>query len=229
MGEVIHRKAAADDIIKDINTTSINANAKGGKWKSLAAEHLDPLVALIAAVMARLTAAQEAARPLIAGQNVEDDKADKLLGRISDEIWNAVGRPAFDPALSILFPGGIAYYAEGADEEQPDMMELLADLLEAGIHPRLDGALARRAAGEIRAAAAAMRDAVTAGRRARVRAEMLGRMKTAVARAGQIDLADLKRLYKTEQFSEAEIHTVIPDRERRGSSKGPGSGTPPPA
>jgi hypothetical protein len=44
---------------------------------------------------------------------------------------------------------------------------------------------------------------------------MFERALTAVAHSGQIALAHLKRLYRTEGFSEAEIHTVIPDRPRK--------------
>ncbi|AKT42747.1 uncharacterized protein CMC5_069740 [Chondromyces crocatus] len=42
---------------------------------------------------------------------------------------------------------------------------------------------------------------------------MLERVRTAVARTTGIALANLKRLYKTE----AEIHTVIPDRPRKSA------------
>jgi len=46
--------------------------------------------------------------------------------------------------------------------------------------------------------------------------EMLGRMRTVMARSSQRELAALKRLYKAEGFTEAEIHTVIPDAGRSG-------------
>jgi len=45
--------------------------------------------------------------------------------------------------------------------------------------------------------------------------QMFDRALTAVAHSGQIALSHLKRLYRTEGFSEAEIHTVIPDRPRK--------------
>ncbi len=37
---------------------------------------------------------------------------------------------------------------------------------------------------------------------------------TSLARAAQIELNQLKRLYKAEGFNEADIHTVIPDRPK---------------
>jgi hypothetical protein len=52
---------------------------------------------------------------------------------------------------------------------------------------------------------------------------MFDRATTALAQSSQMALSQLKRLYRAEGFSEAEIHTVIPDRPR----KKPSSATPP--
>jgi hypothetical protein len=49
--------------------------------------------------------------------------------------------------------------------------------------------------------------------------EMLGRMRDAVARAAQMELSALKRIYKAHGLSEAEIHTVIPAHTRAGRKK----------
>ncbi len=100
----------------------------------------------------RAQAAELTLTPLAAAVVAKDAVADALLGRISDEIWNIVGRPAADPALAVLFPGGVAYYAEGATEAQPDRMEVLAQLLVAGIHPKLPKDKAASAAAEVTAA-----------------------------------------------------------------------------
>jgi hypothetical protein len=135
-----------------------------------------------------------------------------LLGRISDEIWNEVGRPAADAALSILFPGGIAYYADGEQEEQPDRMALLAELLQAGIHPRLPRDKAQAHAATILDAAAALRSAYDSARLPLIKVKQLEQVRRALATGAQVQLAGLKRRYKVERFSEAEIHSVIPDR-----------------
>jgi hypothetical protein len=42
----------------------------------------------------------------------------------------------------------------------------------------------------------------------------LGRVKTALARVAQMQLANLKRVYKAQGFSEADIHAVIPDHPK---------------
>ena len=48
----------------------------------------------------------------------------------------------------------------------------------------------------------------------RIRLQQLQRAKTAIAHSAQMELAHLKRLYKAQGFSEAAIHSVIPDRPR---------------
>jgi hypothetical protein len=44
---------------------------------------------------------------------------------------------------------------------------------------------------------------------------MFERAAAALAHSAQIALAHLKRLYRAEGFTEAEIHTVIPDHPRK--------------
>ena len=212
MGEVIRKDAAAADILADVQTTVTNATAKGGDWQSAADARLGSIVTLSAGVSTRLSEARVAAGPAEAALDVADERSDKLLGRISDDIWNLVGRPGSDPALDILFPGGISYYASGSIEEQPVRMNLLADLLEGGIHPRLEAARASAFATEIRDAATALQASVDAARPLRARLKLAERMQSSVARTAQVALSRLKALWKADGKSEAEIHTVIPDR-----------------
>ena len=143
MGEVIRRTASPVDIIADVRATLTNAAAKGGVWKELAEERLSALMGLVTDIEARFEQAEATLIPLAAALDAKDVESDRLLGRVSDEIWNEVGRPASDPALSILFPGGIAYYAGGDVEGQPDRMDLLAELLDASLHPRLPAVQAK--------------------------------------------------------------------------------------
>lgn len=212
MGEVIRKGAAVDDIIADVRTTLGRASAKGDPWKAHAEERLKPTVVLLETVEQKRRDAMEALEPLLAAIEVQDEKADLLLEKVSDDIWNALGRPAFDPHLSILFPGGIAYYAEGRNEDQPDRMELLVELLEAGIHPKLSQDLADAVAERVSAEARAYRAKVEAARTPKARVDLLSQVKAALARSGQVALANLKRAYLALGMSDAEIHEVIPDR-----------------
>jgi hypothetical protein len=218
MGEVIRKSASAIAILADLRTTLQNARQHGEAYRVHAEEKLAATLALGESVQAQLRAASQAAEPLVAAVDAENLAADKLLGRIADDLWNDVGRPRHDPALDILLPGGIAYYADGDVSEQPERMELFAGLLRSGIHPRLDAAKANAAADQISAAGAQLRSKVEAAAPARRQVTHLSRMQTAIARTGQIQLALLKRQYRADGMSEAEIHRVIPDRPQKSGA-----------
>lgn len=219
MGEVIRKDAAAADILADANTTLTRAVARGGTWQSAAEARLGPVVTLAASVDGRRKAAVEEFGPVSARLDAADDVADKLLGRISDDIWNLLGRPGNDPALDILFPGGVSYYTDGDVTEQPGRMLLLAELLESGIHPRLEAARAHAFAAELRSSAAELQTHVSASLPIRLRVQLTEKMHFATARAAHAALVNLKRSWKADGQSEAEIHTVIPDRP--GARKAP--------
>ena len=214
MGEVIRKDAGVDDIIADGNATLTKAVARGGDWQASAQARLGPPLAMCAAIDARLTAANAGAAPALAALGAANDVADNLLGRVADDVWNAIGRPASDVAYDLIFPGGFAYYADGDVNEQPDRMDLLAELLASGIHPRLPPGLAATLAAEVAASSVTLRAHVDTARPLRARAALASRMRTAVGRATQIALVGLKRSWKADGKSEAEIHAVIPDRPK---------------
>ncbi|MDI1442975.1 hypothetical protein [Polyangium sp. 6x1] len=212
MGEIIRKNAAAGDIITDAQTTLTQARARGGRWHELAEGRLGSALALHASVEAQRNAAEETLAPLRAQIDTRNDKADKTIGKVYDILWNEIGRPAYDAALSVIFPDGIASYAEGDTGEQPERMDVLVQLLQSGIHPKLSHATAASAAAEIKAESDALRAAVEAARKPAAQLKVLGRVRTSLARVVHAELSNLKRLYKIEGFSEAEIHAVIPDR-----------------
>ena len=219
MGEVIRKNAAAEDILADARTTLTQATARGGDWASTATARLGPVLDLAATVSSRLAEAKGESAPAEAALSVANDVSDRLIQRISDDVWNIVGRPASDAALDLIFPGGATTYTEGDTTEQPDRMTLLADLLESGIHPRLDRDKGQALALEVRNDAAALRIKAEAVRPLRVRIALATKMQQAIARAAQAALGALKRSWKADGKSEVEIHTVIPDRPRPASEE----------
>jgi hypothetical protein len=92
-------------------------------------------------------------------------------------------------------------------------MVLLAELLESNLHPKLAATATARAA-EIRAAATSLEAALDAARKPRAKVRLFERVLTSIARTAHIELAKLKRYWKSEGLSEADIHAVIPDRPR---------------
>jgi hypothetical protein len=212
MGDVIRRTAAAEDIFADVKTSLVRAQARGGEWKALAEGQLGELAGLIETIEGRQRTAntERIARQAVADAAVE--KADSVVGKVADDIWNAVGRPASDPALSLLFPGGVRYYLQAPANERHHRLELLASLLESGIHAKLDPVVAKAAADAIRPQIAVVRAALETAAAAQAAARLATRMVSSLAQAAQLELANLKRRYRSEGFSEADIHQVIPDR-----------------
>ena len=185
---------------------------------------------MLGTVDIELEAARVTATPLLAEEKAENDRADSLLARIYDEIWNDVGRPSNDRVLSLIFPGGADYYTDGDTSEQSDRMELLAQLLERKIHPKLTQDQVTAYAARIRAGATALAADVEAARLPRARVKLLERVRTKLGRTAQIDLAGVKRACKNEGMSEAEIHTIIPDRpppKKKAPAAGSPAGEPP--
>jgi hypothetical protein len=114
MGEIVRKKAPPDDIMEDVGETVTKAVPKQGVWKSVAEEKLEPLVKIYATVKADQEALHKKLAPLLADVDQFDIRADKFIGEKSDEIWNALDRPGNDPALSLLFPGGILFIPRAA-------------------------------------------------------------------------------------------------------------------
>lgn len=212
MGELIRKGASVEDIAADARATTLAADARGGRWSEMAASFLADTLALFDDVRRQQADADAAARPLQAAVRARDDEADDTVNAVYDEAWNLAGRSASDPVLAVLFPGGASGYVDGETAEQPDRMDLLAELLERGLHPRIPAAQAADMAARVRATSAALRAALDAARVPLARAEHLGRMKVAVGRVLHTQLSRLKRAWKAEGYSEAEIHDVIPDR-----------------
>jgi hypothetical protein len=230
MAEIIRKNAAVDDILDDVRTTHANAFARGGIWQSVAEERLGPVVAAIHQTETELTQTEVASVPLFAALEAENLKADRLLGKVSDDIWNAVGRPKNDPHLDLLFPGGYAHYADGDLSAQPARMAVLVELLRKGVHPAVPAEVAKASADAVEAAMISLRDKLDAASVPRAKIATLGRTRDALARSAQMALSGLKRIYRGHGLSEAEVHTVIPARARSyrktGTTSKPAEPTP---
>lgn len=229
MGEVISRKAAADAIYADVATTLTRASARDDRWKLPAEARLSTILATQATLKARRAAAAEAVPPVVAQRDSADRTADDLVGGEYDALWNAAGRPGTDPVLDVIFPGGSGYYVDDDVNGQPLRMELLAELLETVPHPTVSSDAMKAAAARIRAAAQVLKAAVDATIEPIARLTLVERSYTAFAKVAQSELSRLKRTWRADGFSEADIHTVIPDRpSSKGKPAAPAEPAPPP-
>lgn len=212
MGEVIRASAAVDDIFEDTGKALNKSRARGGTIQERAESCIAPVMAMVEATEQELKTAQTVSGPIFAALNAGNDEADGVLNRLYDETWNDVGRPANDRYLALMFPGGAGYYTENDTAGQPTRMELLAKLYDRQLHPKLTKEQNQAYAQRVREAAAALKEDVDAAAGPAANIALLERVRFALGRVAQYELANLKRLFKVDGMSEAEIHTIIPDR-----------------
>lgn len=112
-----------------------------------------------------------------------------------------------------------------AQRTQPTRMRILGQLLGAGIHPKLSAATAHACVAEIAAEADELEKAVEASQLTSEKVNVFARVRTALGKVLHAELSNLKRAYKIEGFSEAEIHTVIPDRPSKTKKGGNDGGS----
>ena len=221
MGNVISSRAAAANIEADVHESYLKAVAKGGKWQELAADQLAPTVLFVDTVGLQASDARKVALPLTLAQEAAQERANKVIGKVADDVWNAVGRPGHDPALDILFPGGTSFYVDGDVARQPGRIALLIELLKADLHPKLPATVAQACVDMLKTEADTLQQAVQAAEGPRTKVILMDRVRQAVARSAALQLAAFKRMLKAAGFTEAEIHTVIPDRGRPAPAKKP--------
>lgn len=212
MGDVIRNSAAREDIFKDGRTALTNARARGSNIQERAEIGLGPAITLVEVTEQEFAAGSAELATLKAARDAENDRADAILDRTYDDTWNDIGRPANDRFLALMYPGGAGYYTDGDVAGQPTRMKLLAKLYEKSIHPKLTPAQSQAYAQRILQAAADLKADIDAMAEPAANVMLLDRTLTAMARVVQFELANLKRMYKIDGLSEAEIHTIIPDR-----------------
>lgn len=212
MGDVIRASAAVDEIFKDARTALTNAVAKGGTIKERAEAGLLPVITMVDATDAELSMAKAILVPLRAEAAAENDRADADINRIHDDTWNDVGRPGNDRYLALMYPGGAGYYTDGDTPGQPARMELLARLYDRRLHPKLSEVQSAAFAVRVRDAAKALKADLDAAAEPAASVALLERVRTALGRVVQFELANLKRSFKNDGMNEAGIHAVIPDR-----------------
>jgi hypothetical protein len=197
MGDVAIRDGTEAAILAEARAALQAFAAKGGAWKRAAEEKLAPILSLLAGILAELAKARGAEAPVTAAVIAASERGEACIERVYGALKDALGRPAFDAALAILFPGGTGFYTAGSADDQPDRMELLAQLLEAGVHPKVPIEAARALAKETRGAARSLREAVDAARIPRARVRLLEEAVLVTAASAQEELVALGQLLES--------------------------------
>jgi hypothetical protein len=212
MGNCIRKDAAVDDILVDLRRAFTTARLMGSPTLDDAARYLGEGVALADDLATRGTALQSDLTSVRVEQRLEADKCDALISQTRDTVYNTIGRPRSDALFGQIFPDGIATYTNVTPEEKPIVLEVLAVTLLSSKHPLIPAAFAGALASDLRAAAARL-SAVNARVAPILATWRVVQTQTATnARQSAIQIARLKKFWKSMGMSEHDIHGIIPDR-----------------
>jgi len=212
LGEIIRAGAAREDIISDARTALENASVRDDAWKLPAEERLGMVLTLVDSLEAERKALAIKVGPLTAAVDKENGAADLVLVREVESLFDKGGRRRNDPLLAVLAPGGAAAYTDGPTDEQPLRMALFAGLLKKVGHKRIAKAETDAAGARVQAAIAPLAAAIDVAKVPVAELALVDTTITRLAKILRIELVGLKQGWKSDGFSEAEIHEVIPDR-----------------
>jgi hypothetical protein len=215
MGEVVRPGAGREEIRRDVADTVRNADRKGGAVAGEAHAWLDPVVARAVAAESADATATAAVDEAYAQVLTLDDRADSVIKRIRDELWNAIGRARDAAVMKDVFPGGVQTYTDTNVRVQPLLMQVLEGRIAAIDHPAVAPAMRDGWVAAVRAAREPYATAVEALRAAEALDAVTSRTNADAVRALAVALAKLKRAYLNLGLTEAQIHEIIPDAKRR--------------
>ncbi len=101
MGQVISAKAAAEDILDDVDTAAQAAAHRGGVWAKEAEEFLSKSLARGRAVLEELATRTEALTDARMGLRDLSHRIRMTTGAFHDELWNRLGRPRHDDVVVV--------------------------------------------------------------------------------------------------------------------------------
>ncbi|MCB9789149.1 MAG: hypothetical protein H6744_20935 [Deltaproteobacteria bacterium] len=221
MGEVIRSRSDRADIVADARKTLEAARLRGADFAGPAEERLAPTLEIYKGIASELETKREALMPLRIAVDKANADSDDVITIEIEGLYNLAGRRRNDPWLATLAPGGASAYVDGSTAEQPVRMTLFANLLRKIGHRQIDKAETDAAADRIEAAAKPLAEALQALAGPAAEVALLDRVTTALARTLQMELVNLKRLWKAQGASEADIHSMIPDRPSATSRPAP--------
>ena len=213
MGQVISRSSAPVAILAVVTETMLNATNAGDFWRTEAEEILGPAVADAEAANSELATQQrllDVARSVL---EVAERKADLAYASVRDDVWNKLGRPGTSVDMSVVF-AATGEFQGLPPGDKPDRLELAASLIEKGRIRRLTSANNAALAASLRASAEPLRAAHTAHDEARRASDKQQALRDGLVRGAHIELANLKRAYKSYGVTEADIHRIIPNSKR---------------
>jgi hypothetical protein len=221
MARVIGPKADADRIEVHVRTAYRRAVAAGGAVGKAGQARLAEAVAELDSARVEMQAATNGHGEAAAMLAVEEGRADVAVGKVRDEMWNALGRPRQNAVLDRIFPNGVATYTKADPKLKPLLMQVLGARIQAATSDLFAEPQKDEWVTELETRRKAFQAATETHRPAEATAMLArygyrGAVRIAVAR-----LRDFKRDLLTLGMSEAAIHDIIPDASRPETTPAP--------
>lgn len=193
----------------DIQSALSRCRQKGGAFQRIAEERLSALHSLVSVTAGELKKAKEAALPLALRVHEIHRNAGARVRELFQSLQAAMGNPAVDIASALLFPGGTEFYVDCPPGEQSDRIELLSQLLEAGMLARLPEDQTPLFAKKAREIAGEMRGAAEALRIPRARVSLLERSLGLVVQLARGELLHLRKRLVAEGLDAGEVEEMF--------------------
>lgn len=225
MGNMIPRNSSPERIRDAAGKTLIAAKAHGGVIQTLTETRLAEPVAALDANEVQLNQARATDDNLHATLMARDSESDLEIRSVCNEIWNAMGRPSQSTDYDLIVGGGTKAWTEGDPSKQPYLMAVLASNIRNSKHPKLADRKEDWAK-RIEVKAAAQAEAARPTEAAFAQVTVLSMQRRTLADAVQLGLTRLKRDFKNNGMTEAQVHEIIPDATVGSNSTSPAP-TPP--
>jgi hypothetical protein len=216
MDESSSDRITTPEMLEAILTTLSNARAEGEPYSGPTEEHLGP----IEAIVLHIARERHDVDTALKREETEMDKFDRQIEASihghADLIWDQLGCPDYDPIFNILFPPAVppsaapSAHMDNAHRERAERLLVMADMLNCGLHPKIDRAVASRIAQEIRALADRYNEHAYARSKHQIRKNALNALEASVARIGLLQLGTLRRALRAVGVDDTHIRTVVP-------------------
>jgi len=223
MDEPASERITTAELVDTLMTTLANARLEGEPYKSQAEEQLGPIEVILARIVLDRHDVETALKREQTALEQLASRTETLFHAHADNVWEKLGCPDYDPIYNILFPS--TPLEAGAHRGQAERLSLVADLLNGGIHPKIDRVQAAAIANELRGLAAEYHERLYGLFKHQNRKNALDTFEASVARIGLLELGTLRRALRSMGVDDTRIKSVVlaPLSTRRISIKTPKS------
>lgn len=202
-------EADARTLLGELEDALVSCRNEGDVVQRVAEERLSALIALLSVTAGELQKAKDAAAPLALRLQEIQRGIGERVNELYKDIQQAMGNPAIDVASALLFPGGTGFYTEGSPGEQSDRIELLAQLLEAGMLSKLPAEGKKHFGGKAREISKEILQDAEALRIPRARVALLERSLGVVIKSARLEIGNLKKRLSAEGIAGDVIRRIF--------------------